>query len=64
MVDNEIRILRKVALDFQQVVKRQTKIIKKLEKQINTIFDAIKHGDKKHRQWLRRKIKSHFDLKT
>lgn len=33
----------------------------KREKQIIHLFDAIEHGDEKHRAWLREKIATHFN---
>jgi hypothetical protein len=30
------------------------------EQQIATLFDAIKHGDKEHQEWLRTKVREHF----
>lgn len=34
-----------------------------LKKKVSSLFDAIKHGDEAHQQWLKDKIKSHFGLK-
>jgi hypothetical protein len=28
---------------------------------ITTLFDAIKHGDEKHQQWLKEAIEAHFE---
>ena len=28
---------------------------------VNTLFDAIAHGDEKHRAWLKQAIKDHFE---
>lgn len=28
--------------------------------QIGTLYDAIKHGDEKHRSWLKQAIDNHF----
>lgn len=30
------------------------------EKRIETLFDAIKHGDEAHRAWLKQAIEDHF----
>lgn len=30
------------------------------EKKIATLFDAIAHGDEKHRAWLKQAIQDHF----
>lgn len=31
-----------------------------LLERIGTLFDAIKHGDEKHQEWLKNKIEEHF----
>jgi len=31
-----------------------------LENQVAMLFDAIKHGDDKHQEWLKAAIKNHF----
>lgn len=38
--------------DVQQICKRVEKI--------ETLFDAIKHGDEKHQAWLKEAIEKHF----
>lgn len=30
---------------------------------IGTLFDAIKHGDQEHQDWLQKAIKDHFEYK-
>jgi hypothetical protein len=32
-----------------------------LQARIHSLFDAIAHGDNKHRAWLRNAIEMHFD---
>lgn len=34
-----------------------------MENKINTLFEAIKHGEPAHQQWLKDKINEHFGLK-
>lgn len=36
-------------------------IVLRLKNKISTLFDAIKHGDKEHQEWLRKKIEDHFN---
>lgn len=35
-----------------------------LRKKTKTLFDAIKHGDDKHQEWLREAINNHFELEV
>lgn len=32
-----------------------------LANKVQTLFDNIKHGDKSHQEWLRKKIEEHFN---
>lgn len=34
--------------------------ILKLNKKIESLFEAIKHGDKEHQDWLENHLKTHF----
>lgn len=34
-----------------------------LKFKIDTLFDAIRHGDQKHREWLKEAIQCHFNGK-
>jgi len=34
--------------------------LSKAKESINSLFDAIKHGDQEHQDWLEEKIKAHF----
>lgn len=43
-----------------QVEKDFYKDIRYLEKKRDTLFDVIKHGDEKHRVWLKKAIEDHF----
>ena len=36
------------------------KRVKYLTERIDTLFDAIKHGDQEHQDWLRKAIDAHF----
>jgi len=34
-----------------------------MKEQIDTLYDAIKHGDKEHKEWLKEAIYKHFEAK-
>ena len=43
---------------------RKKKLISELNvmrKKVDTLFDAIKHGDDKHQRWLKNAIEDHFN---
>jgi hypothetical protein len=40
------------------------KEVDELRRRIATLFDAIKHGDDKHKGWLQEAIRAHFDLEN
>ena len=53
----ECNLLKKAGIE----VERQFyKDIRYLEKKRDTLFDAVKHGDEKHRAWLKKAIEDHF----
>jgi hypothetical protein len=37
--------------------------VRSLERRIDSLFDAIAHGDEAHRAWLREAIEAHFSGK-
>lgn len=39
---------------------RVTMELEELEAKVESLFDAIKHGDKEHKAWLKEAIKCHF----
>lgn len=34
--------------------------LKQLRRRVDTLFDAIAHGDESHRAWLKKAIEDHF----
>lgn len=66
--NEQLRKQLKIAVDERQmcwtdrarIYHNGNAIERKLRAEINTLFDTIKHGDEKHRQWLKEAINSHF----
>lgn len=54
--DNELATLDMLARHRQQAEARA----EGLERAVETLFDAIKHGDAAHQNWLKQAIDDHF----
>ncbi len=45
---------------FNKVYEKTVQQNHMLREKIKTLFDAIKHGDDTHQEWLKSKIEEHF----
>ena len=54
------RRFHKAMLGLKEKNESLIKRVHKLQKGIDTLFDSIKHGDEKHRAWLKKAIEDHF----
>lgn len=52
----------RIAFDSLRDVFALVKEREELNKKINSLFEAIKHGDEEHQSWLAKAIIEHFKL--
>ena len=59
MTDPTTKMLEQLLSNIAEAIKH----LEVVEVKINTLYDAIAHGDDKHRAWLKEAIESHFSGK-